>query len=40
MKYNIWLVGDSIDFTELKTEGYSENRELSIKYSILKIEFK
>ena len=40
MKYSTWLVGNSIDVTELKTEGNSENWELSIKYLILKIKFK
>ena len=37
MKYSAWLVGNSIDVTELKAEGNSENWKFSIKYLILKI---
>ena len=40
MKYSRWLVQNSTDITELKTEGNSQNWELSIKYLILKIKFK
>ena len=40
MKYSKWLVGNSVDVTELKTEGNSENLELCIKYLKLKIKFK